>query len=295
MSGRKKQSSLVSLIFVLLAVLGGFWFAQSDFLPASGVMPENTELTVHYIDVGQGDATLVELPGGKTLLIDAGDNGKEQQLLSYLDSAGVERIDYLVGTHPHADHIGGMLEVVKTYPIGEIFMPKVSHTANTYIDLLSAIQEKGLGITTARQGKVLFSENGAKAEFLAPCSDSYSDLNNYSAVLRLTYKDTAFLFTGDAEVLSEKEILQSGKDVSADVLKVGHHGSSGSNSSAFLDAVSPSFAIISCGAGNSYGHPHTETLEKLENANVQVFRTDEMGTILVETDGRDIGVHGKQE
>lgn len=245
---------------------------------------------MHFIDVGQGDAELVLLPGGKTLLIDAGDNGQEDRLLSYLRSAGIVRIDYLVGTHPHADHIGGMQEVINAFPVGKIFMPKVTHTSKTYLNLLKAIDEKGLSIETARQGKLLFDENSVRAEFLAPCSDTYEDLNNYSAVIRLAYKDTSFLFTGDAEALSENEMLSANVNLQANVLKTGHHGSSTSTSQNFLKAVSPSCAVISCGKGNSYGHPHEEILKKLEKAGVQVFRTDEMGTIIIETDGKNFNI-----
>jgi competence protein ComEC len=288
MSRRKTRISLLSAVVVLAALAAGFLFAR----PAArlGGQIASADVAVHFIDIGQGDAELIMLPGGKTLLIDAGDNGQETRLLSYLQNAGVSRIDYLVGTHPHADHIGGMREVVDRFPVGRIFMPRVSHTSKTYIDLLKAIDAKGLSIETARQGKLLFDENGVRAEFLAPNSDAYQDLNNYSAVLRLDYRDVSFLFTGDAEALSENEMLAAGGNLQADILKAGHHGSSTSTSQKFLKAVSPSCAVISCGKGNSYGHPHAETLKKLEKSGVQVFRTDEMGTIIMETDGKNINI-----
>ena len=295
MAKHKGQSPIITIVIVLLALFGGFQLAKpvsrqiSNNAPLSGA----DSLCVHYIDVGQGDSALITLPNGKTMLIDAGDNGTERQLISYLKSVGISQIDYLVGTHPHSDHIGGMQEILESFPVGKIFMPRVTHTSQTYIKLLETIQEKNLSVSTARQGKLVLDEGDVHAEFLAPCSDSYEDLNNYSAVLRLTYQDTAFLFMGDAETLAEREILSCASDVSADVLKVGHHGSSTSTSKQFLDAVSPDYAVISCGSDNSYGHPHRETLESLEKAGCSVLRTDETGTILIETDGNQIRVNRK--
>ncbi len=288
MARRKQQVSLFSVIIVLAAAALGYFFSK----PAARIVGSvsSADVAVHFIDVGQGDSELIWLPGGKTMLIDAGDNGQEDRLLSYLRAQGVSRIDYLVGTHPHADHIGGMREVIETFPIGKIYLPRVSHTSETYTDMLKAIEQKGLTVETARQGKVLFAENGVRAECLAPAGESYESLNNHSAVIRLTYQDISFLFTGDAEGLSEKEMLSAGIDLTADVLKVGHHGSSTSTTADFLQAVSPGCAVISCGKSNDYGHPHQETLKKLEKAGIEVFRTDEMGTIIMETDGKNINI-----
>ena len=288
MSRRKTRFSLLSAVVVVAALAAGFLFSK----PAArlGGKIDSADVAVHFIDIGQGDAELIFLPGGKTLLIDAGDNGQENRLLSHLRNAGVSQIDYLVGTHPHADHIGGMREVIDAFPIGKIFMPKVTHTSKTYLDLLKSIDRKGLSVETARKGKLLFDENGVRAEFLAPSQDVYEELNNYSAVLRLTYQDVSFLFTGDAEALSENEMLSAGVHVQATVLKTGHHGSSTSTSQKFLKAVSPVCAVISCGKDNSYGHPHTQTLKNLKKSGVQVFRTDEMGTIIMETDGKNVNI-----
>lgn len=288
MSRRKTQLPLFSFVFIFAALAAGFLLSKPTARLGGNI--SSADVAVHFIDVGQGDAELILLPGGKTLLIDAGDNGQEGRLLSHLRSAGVSQIDYLVGTHPHADHIGGMQEVVDAFPIGKIFMPKVTHTSKTYLDLLKSIDGKGLSIETAHQGKLLFDENGVRAEFLAPCQDSYDELNNYSAVLRLTYQNVSFLFTGDAEVLSENEMLSAGVHVQATVLKIGHHGSSTSTNPKFLKAVLPVYAVISCGKGNSYGHPHTQTLKNLKKSGVQVFRTDEMGTIIMETDGKNVNI-----
>lgn len=167
-------------------------------------------------------------------------------------------------------------------------MPKASHTSKTFEKLLLAIQEKGLKIHAAKAGVSVSVTPEITMEFLGPCSDSYEDLNNYSAVMRLSYGDNAFLFTGDAEVLAEKEILDGGKNIQADVLKVGHHGSVTSSCEEFLQAVSPKWAVISSGKGNDYGHPHQETLDALEKMNITVLRTDQKGTISFTANGDSI-------
>ncbi len=249
--------------------------------PAAAAMDGST-MQVSFFDVGQGDCELIVLPDGKTILIDAGESKSANDIISFLEEKGVSRLDYVIATHPHADHIGGMQKVIEAFDVGEIYMPKVEHDTKTYENLLLTIQEKGLRIHTAKEGVSLIDEGGVSAQFVAPCSDSYKDLNNYSAVLRLTYGDVSFLFMGDAEQESEDQITA---DVSADIIKLGHHGSSTSSSQAFLEAVSPSAAIISCGKDNSYGHPHEETLQTLDRLGVESYRTDQDGTVTVTTDG----------
>lgn len=246
-------------------------------------------LSVHFIDVGQGDCELVELPGKKYMLIDAGDNGEENAVLSYLDKEGVRKIDYLVATHPHADHVGGMEEVIKKYDVGEIYMPRKESTSITFEKMLDAIDEKNLSIHTAEAGKNIFDYSDVRADFLGPQKD-YDDLNNASAVVKLQCKDVSFLFMGDAESEAELDILASGADVSCNVLKVGHHGSSTSSSEQFLKKASPEYAVISCGKDNKYGHPHKETLDKLKQIHAKVLRCDEMGTIIIKTDGHNLQV-----
>ncbi len=243
--------------------------------PTSGDM-----LIAHFIDVGQGDSELLQLPNGQTMLIDAGGDVR-----SYLQNAGIRKIDYLVATHPHSDHIAYMEEVVRAFEIGAVYMPRVSHTSKTFENMLLAIQEKGLSIKTAKAGVNILSADGLTVDIVAPVQSSYDDLNNYSAVIKVTYKDTAMLFTGDAETLSENQITA---DVDADVLKVGHHGSSTSSSASFLNRVSPEIAVISCGTGNSYGHPHKEVLQRLNKRNVEIYRTDEDGTIVITSDGMNL-------
>lgn len=249
----------------------------------------NEKVSVHFIDVGQGDCELVELPDNKYMLIDAGDNGAEDAVLSYLDKEGVKKIDYLVATHPHADHIGGMEEVIKKYDIGEIYMPKKESTSMTFEKMIDAIDKKNLSIHIAEAGKNIFDYSDVRADFLAPQKD-YDDLNNVSAVVKLKCEDKSFLFMGDAESRAELDILSGGEDVSCNVLKVGHHGSTTSSSEQFLEKARPEYAVISCGKGNKYGHPHKETLDKLKQIHANVLRTDEMGTIIIKTDGHNLQV-----
>jgi len=226
-------------------------------------------LKVHFLDVGQGDSIFIELPNEETMLIDAGNSADGNKIISYIKNKGYSTINYMVATHPHADHIGGMTTVVQGLDIKSIYMPKATHTTKTYEDLLTTIQNKGLKIKTAKAGVNIINSSDLKLDIVAPNSDSYENLNDYSAVLKLSYKEKSFLFTGDAESTSLNEIKSN---IKADVLKVGHHGSSTSTSYTFLSKVSPKYAVISVGKGNSYGHPTSDTLNKLKSAGIQVYR-----------------------
>lgn len=249
-------------------------------------------LEVYFFDVGQGDSELIRLPGGENILIDAGTSSTEDELVGELRSLGAETLDLVVATHPHADHIGGMAAVIDAFDVRQVVMPRISEsdtpTTKTYENLLQSIADKGLTITPAEPGDELLSSGGAVLTVLAPNGEDYGDLNNYSVVLRLTYGEDSFLFTGDAEEASEEEMRSLNWPLTATVLKCGHHGSETSTSPAFLDAVSPQYAVISCGVDNDYGHPDAVTLEKLEAAGAEVFRTDRQGTILASTEGSGV-------
>lgn len=208
------------------------------------------------------------------MLIDAGNNDDSDLVVNYLRAQGISKLDYVVGTHPHEDHIGGLDVAINTFDIGNVILPKISHTTKTYKDVLLSIKNKGLKVTTATGGKT-FDLGNAKCEIVAPNGSDYEDLNNYSVVMKVTYGNNSFLFTGDAEDVSENEMLSKGYDLKADLLKVGHHGSHSSTTPQFLKAVSPKYAVISVGTGNKYGHPTQETLSKLNNAGIQVYRTDD--------------------
>lgn len=251
----------------------------------------NGGLGVHFIDVGQGDSSFVSLPDGTTMLIDAGDKAGGETVTKYLKNQHIERIDILVATHPHSDHIGGMTAIVKNFEIGEIYMPKIGHTSKTFENLLLAIKEKGCKINSAAAGVNIYTGEGVSVEILSPVKEAYSNLNNYSAVIKLSYKDTSFLFLGDAE--NEALELIEG-DVSASVLKVAHHGSDTSDSDAFLSRVNPRYAVISVGKGNSYGHPKAKVLSLIQNNGAKIYRTDICGTIVFESNGEEIYVKGEK-
>ncbi len=284
-------------IFTLFMTLLGILFLTGCSLsvnfstpsaPASTAAPLD-KAQIYYLDVGQGDAELIRLPTGENILIDAGLKSGDDQLTAYLKELGISRLDILIATHPHADHIGGMEAVVQNFEIGEIYMPKIADdqvpTTVTYTRLLEAIQAKNMKINQAKAGETIFDNGSAVLEILAPNSIEYKDLNDYSIVTKLTYGNNRFLFMGDAEKTSEIEMLLEGYDLSCDILKLGHHGSSTSTTDRFLAAASPSAAIVSCGRDNDYGHPHKETMEKLNSRRVTVYRTDTDGTILAESDG----------
>ncbi|SMF88114.1 DNA internalization-related competence protein ComEC/Rec2 [Paenibacillus uliginis N3/975] len=244
-------------------------------------------LRVYYLDVGQGDSTLIQTPKGQHILIDGGDNHKGDEVVDYLKQLGVKSLDAIIATHPDADHIGGLDTVIDAIPVKSVYAPRVSHTTNTYKDFLLAVKNSGLKIKTAKVGLTL-PLDGITAEFVAPVAEYGKDLNAWSAVLRVQYGNTSFLFTGDAEARSEKDMLKSPKLLKVDVLKVGHHGSDTSTSQDFLNAVRPTYAVISAGKDNKYGHPKSAIINRLKRAKVTVYRTDTQGTITAVSDGKTI-------
>ena len=287
-----KKIRIVLLIVLCLLVVGcANPFVESDDKTSVSTFSGDT-LRVNYIDVGQGDSIFIQLPNKETMLIDAGEAYEVDNVINYLNNLGIKKIDYVVGTHPHTDHIGGLEEVINTFDVGTIYMPKVSSNSKTFEDLLTTISNKGLKVKTAKSGVVVLSEDNLKLEFIAPNSDNYSNLNNYSAVLKLTYLDNTFLFMGDAETLSEDEITS---DVDADVIKVGHHGSDSSSSVEFVKKVSPEYAIIMVGEGNSYNHPYQSIIDRYESVGAKVLRTDLDGNIVCDSDGVDVTCKGDKD
>ncbi len=271
----------------------------SDFEPYNKITEEyksenihnvTGELKISYLNVGQADSTFIILPNGETILIDAGEHSNSDDIIQYINSSDVTELNYVIATHPHADHIGGMAAVIDAFLVKNIYMPDITHTSKTFENLIDTIDKKGLTINIAKAGKTIFDYGNVKAEFIAPTDNNYSNLNNYSAVVLLTYNNCRFLFMSDAEKESETKILKAGYSVYADVLKVGHHGSDTSSTESFIKNVSPKYAIISCGAGNSYGHPSPDTLALFNKMNINVLRTDTDGTIIVICDGNNISL-----
>lgn len=278
----KRIKAIFFVIILTFLLFSGCSNVPSSTPTVSGL------LNIHYLDVGQGDCILIQTPEKQNILIDGGNDEEGQFIIDYLKRQRVERLQYVIATHPHADHIGGLDKVLEKIPADSIYLPNVVHSSKNFEELIDVIERKGIKAIEAKQGVKLNIDNGLQAEFLAPISDNYSNLNNYSAVLRLEYGNTSFIFTGDAEKESEEEMINKGLKLQANVLKVGHHGSSSSTTEDFLERVAPQYAVISLGKDNKYGHPHRETLEKLQERGISVLRTDEMGTIIATSDGKNI-------
>jgi len=287
-----KRFSAVVLSFVMLLSFAACTAENANEADTPVYKNADGTLSVHFIDVGQGDSEFIQLPNGETMLIDAGESDAGETVVSYLQSLSVSTINYVVATHPHSDHIGGLPDVFDAFDIEKVFMPDAVSDSYIFEALLDKIEAEGCETVQAANGVTAVDdkENKLLAEFIAPVSSEYENLNNYSAVLRLEYNENSFLFMGDAESLVEKEILKNGiSDI--DVLKIGHHGSKTSSSTEFVNTVSPSYAVFEVGQGNSYGHPHKEVLERYEKLGADILRTDEMGTIIISSDGRNLTVN----
>lgn len=302
---KKRKLSLLSLLLTiaLVMVFAVFRTEIMDFVDSflsnsegegKGdellVTPTSGNLYVHFIDVGQGDSILV-VNGESVMLIDTGDTSSDSKdaIVNYLNAYSITEIDYLVLTHPDSDHIGGAPTVIEGFDVVNCIMPNVVKDTQIYENTLTALEENEVNVIEAVSGNQ-YSLGEAQFKLLAPNSESYSDWNDYSVVIKLVYGERSMLFTGDAHVESEEEILgvYSELELDCDVLKIGHHGSDTSTGEEFLAAVSPSYAVISCGTGNKYGHPHEVTLDKLAAAEVTVYRTDIAGTIVLATDGKTL-------
>ena len=262
--------------------------------PATGFDAEAKVLTVSFLDVGQGDSSLIELPDGKYVLIDGGNVADGKLIADYLKKRGINTLDLMVATHPHEDHIGGLDDVLAAVDVKKIYMPNISEedipTTKTYEYFLDAVIEENCIVSPAAAGDTVLSGEDYTLQCLSPSRSDIGNLNNYSVVLKLTYKDAKFIFTGDAEAEMEKEIMENGYSVAAQVIKVGHHGSSTSSCEEFLSLLKAKYAVISCGEGNKYGHPHNETMQAYADFGVATYRTDTMGTIHIFTDGSEFNV-----
>lgn len=294
MTGKFYKRVLLAVIMMISLMITGCAGMEvstgADKSVTSG-QQSGSDLKVHFIDVGQGDSALIE-KDGHYMLIDAGERDQGQTVVSYLKNQGVETLDYVIGTHPHSDHIGGLETVIRAFPVEKIIMPQKAHTTKLYEHLLDTIEEKKLKITLPKPGAV-YELGGASFQILGPDRDYGDDLNNWSVGIRLDYGSNSFVLCGDAEKGAEEDMMANGLSLKADVLKLSHHGSSTSSSGQFLDRVNPEYAVISCGKNNDYGHPHKETLEALKKRNIKAFRTDQSGTIVAVSDGSKVTFPGQ--
>lgn len=288
--GRKSSLYLLITCFVVFFISGCGLVVPEDESTVTPHIKEATSesgnLIVHYIDVGQGASQLILTPSGKTMLIDGGNNDDEGRVVNYLKKEGVKKVDVLIGTHPDADHIGGLDAVVDAFDIGYIYMPKVSSNTKTFESLLTSIANKNLKVSTAKAGIDIKLDEQLTVKMLAPVN-TYNDKNNMSAVIKVTFGSNSFLFTGDAEAESEQDMVSSGTDLKADVLLVGHHGSNSSTSQSFLNAVNPKYAVIQVG-DNNYGHPTDRILKRLTDKKIKIYRNDKQGNIIFTSNGKDI-------
>lgn len=281
---------LTALISLLLAGMGSYSYSQTgSVIPRRELLTGNA--SIHFIDVGQGDATLI-LTGDAAVLVDAGTNSAADTLVAYLTTY-VGRLDYMILTHPHDDHVGGADEVLNAIPVAHILMPMVEH--NGYTEKLTALAaEKSIPVEDARQGEQ-YTIGDITCTLLGPVHTDYDNLNDVSAVIRVDVGGTSLLLSGDAEQKAENDVLAANDPAlfNCDIYQVGHHGSSTSTSLEFFTAIEPDICVISCGAGNSYGHPHTTVMQLLEMSGATIYRTDEEGTIVLETDGETIWKRGE--
>ncbi len=299
-SGKKRaaQTSIYGVLVLLIALAAYFLHPYiADLFDKGGsegtTVTADGELAVHFIDIGQGDAILLRFPTGENMLIDTGERDGSNTLVKYLEAQSIKTLDYLVLTHPHSDHIGEAYDVLSNFKVKNLWMSSKTSTTKTYLNILEKAEQLGLEIDTPFRGEK-YNVGEGQFTILSPVEgEDYDDVNDASIVMKFEYGSFSVMFTGDAETPAEDSILSaySASALRCDILKCGHHGSSTSTSDAFLDAVSPKYAVISCGTGNSYGHPHKETMTKLNAKGLEILRTDTQGTVVVTTDGEKINVH----
>ena len=298
MARRKSKNSTNNTAFAIIAIIvialaAAFAYFKDSIMEVFDDVDISGNFAVHFIDVGQGDSILIQNPEGQYMLIDTGERDQYDKLSAYLGHYKVKEFEYVVFTHPHSDHIGSADRIVKDYGIDTLIMPNATNTSKTFERLVSEIENKELAVTRADPG-LRFKFGEAEFMVLGPSFDDYKNLNNFSVVVKMIYRENSFLFTGDMEKESENEVIafcdENGISLLADVLKVAHHGSSSSSQEIFLERINPRYAVIFCGADNSYNHPNLKTVERLDFAGAQVIRTDLEGDIVIVSDGENLSV-----
>lgn len=282
MSCKNFSKKFAGIIFPLIIVL--FAYFVMPYIDIGKNAENEYPVNVYYIDVGQGDAALVDI-NGHYVMIDGGTDSSSGDTVEFIKSLGIRKFDCVIATHPHEDHIGGLDDIINAFGADKAYLSSGTTTTRTFENLLNALENTKTEIISAG---AIFTVNDAKFEVFAPNSAEYSELNNYSLCIRMTYGNIKFMFTGDAEHISEKEMLSNGYDVDSDVLKVAHHGSETSSSEEFIAAVSPDISVVSVGR-NNYGLPDKNIMDNLEACS-EVFRTDINGTVTVSTDGKEMNI-----
>ena len=280
----KKFNKIVILLVTLVIGVYYIYVSQNSY-SIKNVSNEITGIKVTFIDVGQADSILIETSNQK-MLIDAGNTEDGKNLVNYFKGLGINEFNYVIGTHAHEDHIGGMSDIINNFKVDRFLMPDVITTTKTFEDTLDALNSKNIKFETPSIGNT-YNMDDAVIKVLYVGTDE-DNLNNDSIVLKMNYKNVKFLFMGDATTSVEKEIMND--DLKADILKVGHHGSNTSTSSDFLKKVKPSYAIVSVGLNNTYNLPSSKIIDRLKKQNISVYRTDESGTINVTSDGDNINI-----
>lgn len=294
MRKRKKKSAglFLLLAMVLLSLAAGYFLMEREDPPGRAQPGEGSSFQVHFIDVGQADSALV-ICDGHYMLIDGGNAGDSDLVYAYLERHGAERLDYMVASHAHEDHIGGLSGALNYAKVGTALCPVTEHSSKVFENMVKYLEEQGKSLTVPAPGD-RFSLGSAQVEILGPVKE-YDDTNDTSIVLRIDYGETSFLFTGDMETGAEEDLIQSGADLEATVLKVGHHGSDTSTGYQFLREVMPKYGVISVGEGNKYGHPSDEVLSRLRDAGTEVYRTDMQGHVIAESDGKTVTFRTEKE
>lgn len=283
-------------IFVLAILDKTEMFTYQDLMIKLRLMDDSSidaDVSVHFIDVGQGDSILIKSKD-KNVLIDAGERNKGEEVALYLKENKVEKLDYIIATHPHSDHIGGLSYIIENFQVSEVIVPEIIDekvpTTQIYYEFLESVSKKGLLLTPARVGDK-YDLGSSYFEILSPKGNDYDDLNDYSVVINLNHKNNNFLLCGDAETKVEKEMLNDKLLRDVDVLKAGHHGSSSSSSNDFLEKIMPEYFVVMCGEGNSYNHPSEKTIEKFASYSKNIYRTDINGNIMFLSNGYDLEVY----
>jgi competence protein ComEC len=281
------MKKLIALLLILL-LLTGCTSSKPVEPTTEPTEPSAAEpgLTVHFLDVQHADSILLAC-GGEYALVDGGYPESGERIVSYMRQQGIKELDLLVGTHPHGDHIGGLPQVLNTFPTETVWTSQLPYTNDYVSNFTNAVTRNGADFVQPRPGES-FRLGDATIDVIGPLNLRYEEANDLSLVLMVTYGDTRFLLTGDMEEVAERELVEAGVDLKADVLKVGHHGSSSSTSYRFLRAVAPTYGVISLAAANEYGHPHRDPLSRLMDADVTIYRTDKMYDVVAFSDGETI-------